>query len=649
MDVFSGENLDGQEEYDTLRAIELSLQDQRNYLAPRSHASTSSTMVESCSSSSASTRVKRPLDSSSDSVQERKKQKLHLHTEALKAKLYSTMAEYNRRNLARPPLPMKYASGALRLTRTPGRKHTPNTISLDDLIHPEDLSSALVYSFFIEDPYLFNFFPFKTSRHHRPYVHVYVGRDLSMDADGKQFAGCKPKLKRPKPADFDRVVECAKKGYREQYGDNFHAFYPKLHSGCAHSKIMLLVYPDFMRVVITSANLMQCDTVHGDNHWYIQDFPRLSDGAAYTETPFEKRLRKHISELECPPDFIQQYLKAGVFDFSAAKVRLVTSKPGSFSGDQADEYGQLRLRKVVRNILKKRYGKDKDKVPPMTFEICVGSVGHLENEGVVRNFLESCAGNLQESIEGEPALKMIFPTTPDVRASRFGHAVRFVLPSCLRSFPLTYVLASPSFVNPQGNISSHIDWNALEEKNAEYLKDVFHHYYSKDRGSLFHLKSIFALHRHSSNPKRRPMYMYLGSANFSSSAWGKVEREGRNKVIADTLQTERLEKVANFECGVVVRGDAIEEMLEPGSRWEDIVPYERPTEGNRYKDGERPWKMRKSDIEGPEPPIMDWDDADADDEDKDEEDEEEERHHAVMELVRVLSNATVLHLICKTA
>jgi hypothetical protein len=122
-------------------------------------------------------------------------------------------------------------------------------------------------------------------------------------------------------------------------------------------------------------------------------------------------------------------------------------------------------------------------------------------------------------------------------------------------------------VDPQGNISSHIDWNALEEKNTEYLKDVFHHYYSKDRGSLFHLKSILAFHRQSSNPKRRPKYMYLGSANFSSSAWGKVEREGRNRVIAAMLRTERLEKMANFECGVVVRGRTLRGCWSRGAGW----------------------------------------------------------------------------------
>ncbi|KAJ7921901.1 hypothetical protein B0H13DRAFT_2413773 [Mycena leptocephala] len=555
MDAFLGEMFDGQEEYEIMKAIKLSLQDERNYLARGSHALISSMMAGSCTSSSASTRPKRPLDSSADSVS---------------FAGWYLLTEYDRRNATPPLLPMKYASGTLRLTRTSGRQHAPNAISLDDLIHPPDLSTALVYSFFIDDPYLFDFLPFKTSRHHRPYVNVYVGRDIAMDADGKRFPGCKPKTKRPNPVDFDRVVELAKKGFREKYANNFYAFYPKLQSGCAHSKIMVLVYPEFMRVVITSANLMQCDTVYGDNHWYIQDFPRLSDGAAYTETPFER-----LSQ-------------AGVFDFSAAK---------------AYEYGQLRLRKVVCNLLKKRYREDKNKVPKMTFEICVGSVGHLENEGVVSNFLESCAGKSAGVDRRRTGAQNDIPydarcESVEVRACCALHPPV--------SFPSVVSLRSPTriaFVDPQGNISSHIDWNALEEKNAEYLKD--------------HL----ALHRHSSNQKRRPMYMYLGSANFSSSAWGKVEREGRNRAIAAILRTERLEK--------------------PGSRWEDIVPYERPTEVNHYKDGERPWKMRKSDIEGPEPPIMDWDDADADDENKDQDDEAEERHRAVMQLAGILT-----HFLC---
>jgi hypothetical protein len=62
-----------------------------------------------------------------------------------------------RKNATRPKLSMKYEGGALRLTRTPGRQraNTPNTVSLEDLIHPNNLRSAFVYSFFIENDLLF--------------------------------------------------------------------------------------------------------------------------------------------------------------------------------------------------------------------------------------------------------------------------------------------------------------------------------------------------------------------------------------------------------------------------------------------------------------------------------------------------------------
>ncbi|KAJ6577601.1 tyrosyl-DNA phosphodiesterase-domain-containing protein [Mycena capillaripes] len=500
---------------------------------------------------------------------------------------------------------MKYEGGALRITRTPGRHHTPNTVSLEDLIHSDDLSSAFVHSFFIENDLLFQYFPFLTSANPRPYVHVYVGRDLALDSVGKQFAGFTKK--RPKGNDFTRVVEYAQAGYREEYGENFHAFYPYMSSGCAHTKMMVLIYPEFLRVVITSANLMECDVVLGDNMWYIQDFPRrLSPDAEYMETKFEKSLRKHVEELACPDEFLNMYLKPGIFDFSGAKVYLVTSKPGSYSGKEATEYGQLKLRRVVRNKILKSYTDTN--LPKMTFEICVGSVGHLENEDVVKNFLETCAGDRQDSIEGEPALKMIFPTLSDVQKSNVG-------------------------VTGAGNISSHIDWKSLPEKSAEYLKTVFYHYHSKDPGCLFHMKSILALHADA--PKRTPLYMYMGSANFSAAAWGLVMPELRNSVVAATFQTERLERVANYECGVVIKGRDIAGMLETGN-WEDIVPYMRPTEADRYKHNERPFKVSKHNADAPL-------DRDGDDDS----DDDDESSNPVMDLVRVLSEATVLHLICK--
>ncbi|KAJ7827444.1 tyrosyl-DNA phosphodiesterase-domain-containing protein [Mycena leptocephala] len=530
--VFSEEILDGNEEHELQRALALSLEDQNSFIE-ESNAPTSSNAKAACGSGSTVHRsAKRRLDDSDDE-QQKKKQRM-LHNKALSEKLRRLQDDV-RKNAKRPKLSMKYEGGALRLTRTSGRQraNTPNTVSLEDLIHPNDLRSAFVYSFFIENDLLFQYFPFKTSANPRPYVHVYVGRDITLDSAGYR-------------------EECTRR--------EFPRFYPCTTSGCAHTKMMVLIYPDFLRVVITSANLMELDVVLGDNMWYIQDFPRrLSPDSEYTETRFEQILRKHVKELGCPDDFQNIYLTPGV-------------KPGSYCGDEATEYGQLRLRRIVRKKILKNYTEAN--LPKMSFEICVGSVGHLENEDIVKNFLESCAGNRQESIEGEPALKMIFPTLRDVQNSKLG---------------------KPG----AGNISSHIDWKSLPEKSAEYLKTVFYHYHSKDPGCLFHMKSILALHADA--PKRTPLYMYMGSANFL------LLRGGQGRDIAGMLET---------------------------GNWEDIVPYVRPKEADRYKEGEQPFKVSKKNFEAP----LDWDG------DNDSEDESEDApSRAVMELVRVLSAVSVLH------
>ncbi|KAJ7613334.1 hypothetical protein B0H17DRAFT_1220838 [Mycena rosella] len=105
---------------------------------------------------------------------------------------------------------MKYAGGALRLMRTPGRS-TVNTVSLKDVIHPYELRSAFVFSLFIENDHLFQHFPFKRPEKKdpgRPHCLVYVGRDISQDITAVQ--GANLKTKRPKgDAEWYRVIAAA--------------------------------------------------------------------------------------------------------------------------------------------------------------------------------------------------------------------------------------------------------------------------------------------------------------------------------------------------------------------------------------------------------------------------------------------------------
>ena len=59
---------------------------------------------------------------------------------------------------------IKFPNGAVRITRTPGRTHHKNCISLEDIVSRNYLVSACLYSFYIAESEFFPHFPFsKTS------------------------------------------------------------------------------------------------------------------------------------------------------------------------------------------------------------------------------------------------------------------------------------------------------------------------------------------------------------------------------------------------------------------------------------------------------------------------------------------------------
>jgi hypothetical protein len=66
------------------------------------------------------------------------------------------------------------------------------------------------------------------------------------------------------------------------------------------------------------------------------------------------------------------------------------------------------------------------------------------------------------------------------------------------------------------------------------------------------------------------LYAYIGSANFSESAWGRIKRYKRSKT-----PTWSLTNCRNYEMGVVIPGPKLGGMLSEGSRWDDMVTYQR--------------------------------------------------------------------------
>lgn len=342
----------------------------------------------------------------------------------------------------------------------------------------------------------------------------------------------------------------------ERYGKNCHAFYAWGPGSC-HSKVLALVYPTFLRVVITSCNMMDVDTELNDNHWYIHDLPKLPVRKK-PSSDFETGLLAHLQALGTPQEFLDSI--QGRYDYSSVKVQLVTSVPGVHSGTKAENHGLLRLRRVVKDLdLNLARAKSKNQ---LRLEVCAASIGNL-NAKWLDGFFDCAIGRKRIQVpetdcDVPSELKIFYPTTEDVNDANG---------------------------EPQpgsGNIGCHTrPWPAAPKA----VQNLFHHYHSKDAGRIFHQKLIMAYNP--DDPAAVPRYVYVGSANLSQSAWGALENDKRGNEATCDL---KLVKTTNYECGVVVPGDLLESLLEPGTKsWQEgIVPYVQTAE--KYDlSRDKPW------------------------------------------------------------
>ncbi|KZV92645.1 hypothetical protein EXIGLDRAFT_768762 [Exidia glandulosa HHB12029] len=295
------------------------------------------------------------------------------------------------------PLPFTFPDGALRITRTPGRLHDVNAISLPELIDRDQLVSTAIFAFFIADDDLLRHLPLHGQ------VPLHIGRDIHQDPLLHSLAqregvnlNVNSKLTK---AQFALLAPALAAEYTSRRGANYHAFYARA-TGCAHSKILVLECPNFLRLVITSTNMMDLDTEHGDNSWYIHDLPRLPKDVLLGD--FEERLWDHLRVLGCPGDYIDGTL-SGRFDFSRVRAHLVTSEPRT-----GKEYGMKRLRAVVTAL-----GLEHAAISTK-MEICTGSVGKLSLVWL-RTFFGACTNsNLNPSnnttSESVLPIQIVFPT-----------------------------------------------------------------------------------------------------------------------------------------------------------------------------------------------------------------------------------------------
>jgi tyrosyl-DNA phosphodiesterase-1 len=155
----------------------------------------------------------------------------------------------------------------------------------------------------------------------------------------------------------DKQVECGK------LGPKLHVRQPPLPIpyGCCHGKIMLIKYESFLRVVVSTANLLAIDYDQKTQGLWVQDFPKKVVQPKENEKEaksvkhnrennnnlakdFEETLKDYLQRLGANAEFVSEY------SYSDVKIVLITSVPGYHRGSDIPKYGHMKVRKFLADL-----------------------------------------------------------------------------------------------------------------------------------------------------------------------------------------------------------------------------------------------------------------------------------------------------------
>ncbi|WWD04867.1 hypothetical protein V865_002938 [Kwoniella europaea PYCC6329] len=365
--------------------------------------------------------------------------------------------------------------------------------------------------------------------------------------------------------------------------------YPKMTTGfgSAHMKYFWIFYKTGrLRVVISTANMVDYDWEVIENTIFVQDFlplpkrsPLRSDlrthdfplqfAHLFTHTRIHTALRSLIrahpngSQIPFTPE--ENFGDLAKYDWSKVKVRLVLSIPGTYTGyEQINKFGISRLGKVLNE---ERWAPKSGEQLDVEFQGSSLGTYSLEWFSKFHSFI---SGKTAQQISNRskpnawPEIRILFPTLANVEATQLGKEGGGTM-FCGKAF---------------NNVT----------------RGLFRDSRSKRGGVLMHTKMLIATFEPEENKlgldksatptkltKRKVDelkdevggWIYVGSHNFSPSAWGNVEF----KKDPPTLN------IKNYEIGIVFPLDRDKAKAQA----DKVAPYVRPAK--RYTAGDVPWNQ----------------------------------------------------------
>jgi Tyrosyl-DNA phosphodiesterase len=402
---------------------------------------------------------------------------------------------------------MEFPNGAVRLTHSASQSRTEGSkdIKFEEVVLKDHLKMAILSSYQWDLDWIFS----KINR---------LSTKLVMALAAKT-----PEEKRMHESDAN------------QYG--IKCCFPPMEgeTGAMHSKLMLLVFSDFMRIVITSANLVPYDwgeTGVLENVVWLIDLPRLPDTAPEQTvdslTFFGKELCFFLQKSEMPDFVLRGVLK---FDFATtAPFAFIHSVGGAHLGPGLQKTGFNCLARAVRTLNLRPPGNG-SAVPKLHY--ATASLGAL-NDFLLGALLAatkgiSTANSTRDSGKGGSGKAGAAANARLAQASKDREHVRVYFPSAKT------VSSSRGGEGAAGTITARKEWY----EKPTFPRDVMRDSVCMRRGMLSHAKIILC---HSKDGETA--WAYVGSHNLSEAAWGKVVKDrptGQMKLV-----------LRNWECGVLI-------------------------------------------------------------------------------------------------
>ncbi|XP_053459848.1 tyrosyl-DNA phosphodiesterase 1 isoform X3 [Nycticebus coucang] len=329
--------------------------------------------------------------------------------------------------------------------------------------------------------------------------------------------------------------------------------------GTHHTKMMLLLYEEGLRVVIHTSNL-----IHADWHqktqgiWLSPLYPRIVHGthkSGESVTHFKADLVSYLMAYNAPSlkewiDLIHEH------DLSETNVYLISSTPGRFQGSQKDNWGHFRLRKLLKEHASSIPAAES--WPIVGQFSSIGSLGADESKWLSSEFKESLLTLGKESKtpgKSTVPLHLIYPSVENVRTSLEGYPAGGSLPYGIQT---------------------------AEKQN--WLHSYFHKWSAETSGRSHAMPHIKTYMRPSPDFSKIAWFL-VTSANLSKAAWGALEKNGAQLMIR------------SYELGVLflpsafglesfkVKQKFFSSNKEPMATFP--VPYDLPPE--LYGNKDRPW------------------------------------------------------------